>query len=365
MNLYLHIGTEKTGSSYLQYLCANNRPYLLQNQIYFPSAGIREMDMKSGAISPGNGKQLFEAFEKGYEKVYKLLNRYKTNALQNSADAILLTNENLIEQLCKKECIKILLQVSDHLNIVIQPMLVILRDPVNQAISLYKHRAKRGTVGNVEQWVKHGYHLDKQLSGLSKIREKFDVTLKFRKYNRSDNTLEGIFFEDWLQITTPAHDKSIVVNPSLTLSELNLQRQLFINAPDVCHLYYKKMSELKNSDKASDKQYESLFKRTISKHLINHTTTWEWCNKQLPASEQIELPDEGAGVEESTVDSVAPVFSDSQLEVLSKVISESRTLKFAIKNKSQKLKARLLRFIPDNIVRKLVILKYKLLGKAF
>ena len=54
MNLYLHIGTEKTGSSHLQSLSAINRDLLKKSGIWFPEAEKRDNMLLSGDISAGN-----------------------------------------------------------------------------------------------------------------------------------------------------------------------------------------------------------------------------------------------------------------------------------------------------------------------
>ena len=58
MKLYLHIGTEKTASSFVQTTFARNRDWLSSLGVFYPKGGKRENDMMAGLISPGNAKDL-------------------------------------------------------------------------------------------------------------------------------------------------------------------------------------------------------------------------------------------------------------------------------------------------------------------
>ena len=61
MKLYLHIGTEKTGSSHLQSLSAINSNVLQQNGIWFPFEGKSNKSLIKGEISAGNAQSLTNA----------------------------------------------------------------------------------------------------------------------------------------------------------------------------------------------------------------------------------------------------------------------------------------------------------------
>ncbi len=76
IKLYLHLGYHKTGSSFLQTMFAQNRDYLLENDIYFPySKG--DKNMLKGIISPGNGILLVEALkDKNQQLVVELLKKW-------------------------------------------------------------------------------------------------------------------------------------------------------------------------------------------------------------------------------------------------------------------------------------------------
>ncbi len=54
MNLVLHIGTPRTGSTAIQIFCDGNRESLLQNYVLFPKTGFRAKLTSRGWRSPGH-----------------------------------------------------------------------------------------------------------------------------------------------------------------------------------------------------------------------------------------------------------------------------------------------------------------------
>ena len=66
MQLFLHVGTEKTGSSFLQTLSALGRNDLREKGIWFPlGTAYDEGCMKTGRISAGNGRPLAQKVDQG------------------------------------------------------------------------------------------------------------------------------------------------------------------------------------------------------------------------------------------------------------------------------------------------------------
>ncbi|MDZ7755183.1 hypothetical protein [Rhodohalobacter sp.] len=61
MKIYLHIGTEKTGSSHLQSIAGINRERLTNEGIWFPKAEKLEQQLLKGEISAGNAQDITDA----------------------------------------------------------------------------------------------------------------------------------------------------------------------------------------------------------------------------------------------------------------------------------------------------------------
>ena len=90
MKLYIHFGIYKAGSSYIQYICANQRDFLEKNKIYFPTS-VEDQKMTSGLISKGNADGLEAALKSEVgQKVTKVLQHWyedaKKGECRNSID---------------------------------------------------------------------------------------------------------------------------------------------------------------------------------------------------------------------------------------------------------------------------------------
>ncbi|HKL20978.1 MAG TPA: hypothetical protein VJ904_04185 [Tichowtungia sp.] len=110
--------------------------------------------MLAGRISAGNTLHLAKHIRNGqWPAAEKWLARAAEEARARDCDRVLLSSEWLLEALAPDDRMVELtrrLQQSDGYSV---EYLLILREPVGQLISLYKHRAKRGTTGSIDVWV--------------------------------------------------------------------------------------------------------------------------------------------------------------------------------------------------------------------
>jgi hypothetical protein len=303
LRLFLHIGVEKTGSSFVQTSLARNRDVLFKNAICFPLAGHREKDMLSGRISPGNAQKLSRAVKKqDYKRIrIELLEAYNTGMQQN-ADILLLSNENLIEALSEKTNVKLFKKALSEIELDLASILIILRDPVDQALSLFKHRAKSGRVIQLSQWLKESYKYPNILKGFYESASAFDCEIVTRKYQKDGHQLLKIFYQDWLKIMPPQIREANHVNPSLTLSELALLGELAIYNDQIAIAYYKKMIEIDLKEKSKDEYLKEWAEQITAAELIQYEGVWKTCNEYLPQAEKLIIPEfykESGGVPET------------------------------------------------------------------
>lgn len=316
MNLFLHIGTEKTGSSFLQTMAARNRDNLVACGIYFPEGGKRERDMLAGRVSPGNAKSVFDAASKGdWKLVRTILYRIVNEGTDRGCEAVLLSNENLIELAAVENGFKTLQQVALEVGFNNIEALLILRNPVDQALSLYKHRAKSGNVKSIDDWLKSEFHLAHILDRFLCEKNNATINWSIRKYSKSSSKMVSAFFYDWLKIDRQIVYQEELVNPSLTLSELLfLKNQYNVNASLVPY-YYEALLKVSLSDKASDQQLEEQYKVLIHNMLSKHRETFLALNLELPSNEQLDLPqnfDQSHGIQTNQ----ALVLSEKQIKTL-------------------------------------------------
>lgn len=331
MDLYLHIGTEKTGSSYLQTLMARNRTQLQREGIFFPALDKRDKDMLAGKISPGNGKPLYLLLsDNDWDGIRQHLGRLKLEATAAQCHMLLLSNEWLLRPLSQPDKLESIVELAKEVGFNKVQMLLYLRNPVDQALSLYKHRAKRGNVPDITEWIKKGYTLPHYLRGLmSGLPNRTDCI--FREYRKDGDYMARTLFVDWLGINTPKVPITSAVNPSLSLSELQLIKVLRLIRPGLAEMYYNYMLRIPYKSKAKDVQLEAHYKEILNFHLSKEIDVWEQLNQYLPDGEHLEIPDEIEDSKYIQATNLVLMFSSSQAEMLAHFMDDSLRVSTLIK----------------------------------
>ena len=316
MTLFLHIGTEKTGSSFLQTTAARNREVLSRTGIHFPEAGKRESDMLKGRVSPGNGKALFTALKsKDANAVIEILQNAFHDAAKQKCDSVLFSNENLVELYVVDGAVELLQKISDHVGIKKIKAFLMLRSPTDQALSLYKHRAKSGAVKDVAEWIEHDFHTMKILDGFVSKCDSVGIEHTVHKYSKNSTVMCDVFFKQWLGVLEPVIFKDELVNPSLTLSELLFLKAQFSISPRTVAHYYEAFLTIPKEKKGDDQDIENAYRQVISEKLSKHQATVTLLNRHLPENEK--LDEAKISISTSvTQRNFAPNLSDYQLHVV-------------------------------------------------
>jgi len=291
MKLYLHIGTEKTGSSFLQTVLANNRPLLNRNSIFFPKAGNREKGMKSGLISPGNGKALLILIQNDdLDGIVSLFRKYKTKASIKDCEIILLSNENLITVLHDSTKLDLLKKCCVIAGLDLAPSLLIIRNPIEQVISLYKHRAKDGSQENFKEWLVKDYKLPTYLKGIMSQVNNKNFNIKAYQYRRDSEYMIKVFFKNWLDIDDMPDWEESLVNPSLTFSELTFLSHLRKLKPAYVPFFYKKFLSTPNKNKSEDKLIQESLVIFLNQYLFQYNDVWRSVKNTLRDQGNFVLP---------------------------------------------------------------------------
>lgn len=291
MDIYLHIGTEKTGSSFLQSLLAINRQHLKENKFYYPKGGKYEKLMQAGSISPGNGKDLYLALQaNNLNSVENLLSIYKEQTNEKECTKLLISNENLIEVLSDKLRLQNFLKICKKLDFNYPRILLVLRNPADQALSLFKHRAKAGNIPSMQEWFPKGYMLPVHLSNFQMNIKEFELNILVKKYKKNSFHMSDIFFNQWLKIDIPPLNISKAINPSLTLSELELLKIIKTKDPNMVHFVYNRLLEIPFNEKSKDTEMNDMH-ISISENIVTqYYEIWELYNQILPDSEKLFIP---------------------------------------------------------------------------
>ena len=339
MKLYLHIGTEKTGSSYLQTLAAMNRDILLKNGVWFPTAGKRERQLLAGEISAGNAQPLADALNKKQgQLVNALVKEWKKEAEERACKACLLSNELLLLAVSKPSTLRFLVDLIRQ-EFQSTSVLLMLRDPVDQALSLFKHRAKSGTAPDIEQWPQTSYYYGEALKSFFSSMEETEIQLNCRKYGKQGGYLEKIFFKDWLGIENKLEKPDKRVNPSLSISELLLIKQLRQKSQWLPYFLYAKLQTIPACEKAKETRLTEYYKAILSKHLAQYHEVWNQCNQYLPDGEKLKPPEQNT--EKFSKEDKEMTFSEMQGRVLTEFIRDATQPTFKIRLQIRKWRSQL------------------------
>ena len=327
MKLFLHVGTEKTGSSHIQTLCVHGREHLASAGIWFPEGIARhEKRMRAGLVSAGNAFVVStQAREGNHGGLLAELVRHREAAQARSCRAVFLSSELLLPYCATVEAWSAVFENCQRAGFDSVSTLVLLRDPVDQLISLYKHRARSGTAGRLVDWVRNCYNLPDELARLRGQAHVAGIELIARGYVRRPGGLEAVFFGDWLGTRPPALENAKEVNPSLALPELELLRVLHQIRPVLVPFLYDQLAQIPSADKVQGSALESHARRVAEAKVWEHREEWRAWNAILPAGEQLAVPKDAAAVPPAPEELG---FSVRQVDALARFNAETATLKF-------------------------------------
>ena len=322
MKILLHIGSPKAGSSFLQSACARAREELASNGIYFPVGTPHdESCMQRGRISAGNALHLARYLKAGeWSKADSWLKEAIDAALARSCETLLLSSEWLLGSAAESgrlEKLAVILRSHGASRI---ELLMIMRDPPGQLISLYKHRAKAGSVPPIDQWVTKGYELPDRLRRLRHEVDASGVDLIVRAYGKEPGALERIFFEDWLKTAVPVQAQGAIVNPSLSLSELVMLRRLRAHHAGLVPILYERLLVVAPTSKVEGRAMKDFAQQVAMNSVAEHADEWRIWNGMLPAAERFQIPAAGPapGEEPSSLE-----LSDLQLGAVMELLADA------------------------------------------
>ena len=224
MRLQLHIGHGKTGSSYLQSWFACNSQLLFEKYgIFYPG---EHQYAEKGHFSMGNRQELDDFIGTNRPRRWLRNNSHHLSDKRLSLNSLFFSFEGLTRKfsLYRNKLVK----HSEMLGISDIDVLLIVRDPLDHACSVYNQMVKRhGYFGSLDDWLEiydFTDHLLQTIQDFSYNQSLWNVRIEhYRKVSRSLSALA----KDWLGIPPSALCNQIpnpVVNRSLTYDELYLMR---------------------------------------------------------------------------------------------------------------------------------------------
>lgn len=222
MVLYLHVGTNKTASSFLQSSLVLNRQYLEDHEIYLPQSRW-DRDMEQLIITPGNGHRLAQLLlSEDSNAVSSYLKEQFENARKRNLNAVLLSNEIIIRLFSNRVIYNHLYNAAIQVGFKEVACLCVLRNPFEHALSLFKHRGKSGNALDYKSWFFKDYETIRLFREFSEFIDDKPYQWHFRKYFKDGEKLLSVLYNDFLKIETPQQLPGKNVNPSLTLNQIEL-----------------------------------------------------------------------------------------------------------------------------------------------
>ena len=233
MQLHLHVGHGKTGSSFLQSWWALNRPGLWQVARLLYPVGEADQRARAGAFSMGNGLLLDQALQVSDQP--RELGRLWADLLQQAPElggevpmGVLFSAERWARHLPAQ--LEALLRVADAGGVEQIQIWLLVRDPLDHAVSVYGQMVKRhGFTGSLDEWLLIYDFPQVLLRCLDAFQSRPDrIQLQMDHYGRQRRNLHQRML-DWLVLPTDApwqQPAQSTVNRSLSADELLLMRWL-------------------------------------------------------------------------------------------------------------------------------------------
>jgi hypothetical protein len=290
MKLYIHFGIYKAGSSYIQYICANQRDYLCANSIYFPRS-VEDKKIKKGLISKGNADGLELGMKLEDEsKITTTLKQWYEEAEKMNCKAVLISAEALVHQLAIQNRLNQIIVCAESIGFTKIRAMGFFRDLADHALSTYKHRAKSGRIPDYKYWVSHLYETPKLFVNLSQVMASdHNIEWSLRKFQKDSDFLKVAFFKDWLGIDVPDFQTRPNVNESVTLSEVKLMNHINNLYPTVTDYFVNDLKALSSSIKAKDKSLQDYIFNVFSKELVHRKKSINQINTFFQKEEYLEI----------------------------------------------------------------------------
>lgn len=257
--LFLHIGTNKTGSSFIQTVLTHNKEYLIQEGFYLPDSKFDQM-MLDGNITPGNGHNLAKSLHnEDFENIIKELDNHFEEAEKLNLSKVLLSNEVIIRLFANNSILELLDRACKELNISSVNCLGIIRDLPGHSLSLYRHRAKYGDYANLQKWFQEDYEFLRVTRDFLKNKFHYNWNFILQPYQKSSTFIIDKVLCKFLMITNnqlviPQNQR---INASLSLDQIRL-------------LQWLKRTNPYNAKKLSIEWQKRTVKRTNSQKLVSY-----------------------------------------------------------------------------------------------
>jgi hypothetical protein len=327
MQLKVHVGTERTGSSFLQSVLYRFRNELESMSVLFPRGLANdERAMNQQEISAGNGRRLANALSKDHwAEVGRIVGTYCLEAQRKNCSTVVVSCEQLLVVLGNVARMQHFTRMVKETGFEKIEFLIVLRDPGEQAVSLYRHRAKNGRIGSPDKWFSSKFKTAEDADAFRESAILNQNGLTFIGYIKDANELRRRILDQWLGMNIDGEIPSTPVNESLRVSELqliNLCGRVDRLSP---RFMWPEFRRLRLEDRVEDTAWLEYLNYLARLSIRQRKEIWTRLNALLPNNHRFELDEDQLEVVERP-NGVS--CSEQQFAVALKVMTESRTLRW-------------------------------------
>jgi hypothetical protein len=221
--LYLHIGHNKTGTTFIQSLFLENRDRLRGLGIVYPHGGADEDGIDLTEMTPvGNARHLL--------KTPQTLAKGVRAAAAGAGQSVLFSSEILFKNLCDRDDLAFVPETAARLGFDRVKLLLLVRDPIPLAVSIWQQKVKgwAGETRPLERFIAESFDWPQRAL---RLLEELDRTPGIEVELHNHGALRGALkpmCERWLGLEpgTLAPPADAQANRSMTRAEAELQRLL-------------------------------------------------------------------------------------------------------------------------------------------
>lgn len=211
LNLMIHGGLNKAGSTYLQDVFSTNAALFLERGIHYPNPIITSgpADAQSG-----NAVDLGDAFEAGDTTSFAhVLQQFVAEARDLGCQRLLLSNESIYHQIVRPGRLEQFATNVRACGISAIQMLVVFRDPSAHAISAFCHRAGVIQLAPFDEWLVDGWEFPSELELFLRNTAPTDLV---------ELRLASLPFDDLIDVATTWIDVGPLAKPSFGSSNVSI-----------------------------------------------------------------------------------------------------------------------------------------------
>jgi hypothetical protein len=265
MQLLVHIGLNKAGSTFAQHVLEANVDVLRRQHILYPTL--------TGPADAGNAGQLaLDLRDLNRSAVLAALTECRRPAVEAGCSRVLLSSESLYHQLVRREQLEVFKQACSTAGFHSVRILSIFRHPVDHAISCFCHRAgSPSTKMGFEQWLASSYEFPRELPGF------LGTVLADEAFETSGVALEAIplieALSKFVGVELRAPEGVTRANVSVTATEAEFIRRVASTDQRLAEMLKRRLKLLSPDVKRPDDAIRNVWKQNAHVSLGLHVST--------------------------------------------------------------------------------------------